>query len=54
MLEAGEHPADVLPLADEVRFNGAEAGQTAAGAAEGEHEAGAAGSRASSGHADPA
>ena len=54
MSEAGEHPVDVLPLADEVRFNGAEAGQTATGVAEGEREAEAAGSRAGLGHADPA
>jgi hypothetical protein len=27
----GDHPADVLPLADEVRLDGAEAGQTVAG-----------------------
>jgi hypothetical protein len=43
MSEAGDHPADVLPLVDEVRLAGAEAGQAAPGIAERECQAEATG-----------
>jgi hypothetical protein len=54
LAEAGDHPADLVPLADEVRLDGAKAGLATLGIAERECPAESADSRVGLGYVDPA